>query len=122
LHGLDHLFVYLPCDTSYRLPIFFEVPLSRNYKIQIVARVGRKSAVALSGVWRLLPPYRARFRAGHAAVYENVKLGKTYHSEAPEHLGSERESTRSTSTTTVLARLLRGAIPDNICANSRSCE
>ena len=42
--------------------------LSRNYKIQIVARVGRKSAVVLSGLTEasggfLLPFfYRARFQ------------------------------------------------------------
>ena len=52
--------------------------LSRKYKIQIVARVGRKSAVVLPGVMEASYP---RFFIGQGfesqrALLENVKLGK----------------------------------------------
>ncbi len=52
--------------------------LSRNYKIQVVARVGRKSAVVLSG--RTEASY-SHFFIGQGfesrrALLENVKLGK----------------------------------------------
>ncbi len=52
--------------------------LSRNYKIQMVARVGRKSAVAPSGTTEASYP---RFFIGQGsesrrALLENVKLGK----------------------------------------------
>ena len=51
---------------------------SRNYKIQIVARVGRKSAVVLSG---LMEASYSHFFIGQGfesqrALLENVKLGK----------------------------------------------
>ena len=51
---------------------------SRNYKIQIVARVGRKSAVALSGTTEASYPH---FFIGQGfesrrALLEDVKLGK----------------------------------------------
>ena len=51
---------------------------SRKYKIQMVARVGRKSAVALSGV---MEASYSRFFIGQGfesqrAPLENVKLGK----------------------------------------------
>ena len=57
---------------------FSRFPLSRNYKIQIVAHVGRKSAVALSGVMEASHPH---FFVGlgfdrQRALLENVKLGK----------------------------------------------
>ena len=50
---------------------------SRNYKIQIVARVGRKSAVVLSGI---MEASCSRFFIGQGfesqrALLENVKLG-----------------------------------------------
>ena len=50
--------------------------LSRNYKIQIVARVGRKSAVVLPGTMGASYPH---FFVGidfKLALLENVKLGK----------------------------------------------
>ena len=52
--------------------------LSRNYKVQTVARVGRKSAVALSGLMEASYPH---FFVGQGfesrrALLENVKLGK----------------------------------------------
>ena len=52
--------------------------LSRNYKIQIVARVGRKSAVVLSGV---VEASYSHFFIGRGfdcrrALLENVELGK----------------------------------------------
>ncbi len=51
---------------------------SGNYKIQIVARVGRKSAVVLSGLTEASYPH---FFVGQGfesqrALLENVKLGK----------------------------------------------
>ncbi len=51
---------------------------SRNYKIQTVARVGRKSAVVLSGI---MEASYARFFIGRGfesqrALLENVKPGK----------------------------------------------
>ncbi len=51
---------------------------SRNYKIQVVARVGRKSAALLSGLMEASYP---RFFVGlgfesRRALLENVKLGK----------------------------------------------
>ncbi len=51
---------------------------SRNYKIQVVARVGRKSAVVLSGTTEAS---YSRFFIGlgfesRRALLENVKLGK----------------------------------------------
>ncbi len=51
--------------------------LSRNHKIQIVARVGRKSAVVLSGS---MEASHSRFFIGRGfesqrALLENVKLG-----------------------------------------------
>ena len=62
----------LACDF---FPRFLE---SRKYKIQIVARVGRRSAVALSG---LTEASYSRFFIGRGfesrrALLENVKLGK----------------------------------------------
>ena len=51
---------------------------SRNYKIQIVARVGRKSAVALSGLMEASYP-RFFITIGfesRRALLENVKPGK----------------------------------------------
>ena len=53
--------------------------VSRNYKIQIVAHVGRKSAVVLSG---LMEASYSRFFIGRGfesqrALLENVKLGKS---------------------------------------------
>jgi hypothetical protein len=53
--------------------------LSRKYKIQVVARVGRKSAVAPSG---LTEASYSRFFIGlgfesRRALLENVKLGKS---------------------------------------------
>ncbi len=59
--------------------VFFRLfLLSRNYKIQIVARVGRKSAVVPSG---LMEASYSRFFVGQGfesqrALLENVKLGK----------------------------------------------
>ncbi len=52
---------------------------SRNHKIQIVARVGRKSAVAPSGITEAS---HSRFFIGQGfesrrALLENVKLGKS---------------------------------------------
>ncbi len=52
--------------------------LSRNYKIQIVARVGRKSAVVLSGI---MEASYSRFFIGQGfesqrALLENVKPGE----------------------------------------------
>ena len=48
----------LPCNNLTRLPIFLSRFLeSRNYKIQIVARVGRKSAVVLSGTMEASYPH-----------------------------------------------------------------
>ena len=52
---------------------------SRKYKIQIVARVGRKSAVVLSGTMEASYP---RFFIGQGfdcrrALLENVELGKS---------------------------------------------
>ncbi len=53
--------------------------LSRNHKIQIVARVGRKSAVVLSGI---MEASYSHFFIGlglesQRALLENVKLGKS---------------------------------------------
>ncbi len=57
---------------------FWRFLLSRNYKIQIVAHVGRKSAVVLSGLTEASYPH---FFIGQGfesqrALLENVKLGK----------------------------------------------
>ncbi len=62
---------------------------SRNYKIQIVARVGRKSAVVLSGT---MEASYSRFFIGRGfesqrALLENVKLGQSI----PIRLRSPRE-------------------------------
>ncbi len=62
---------------------------SRNHKIQIVARVGRKSAVVLSG---MMEASYSRFFIGRGfesqrALLENVKLGKCI----PIRLQSPRE-------------------------------
>jgi hypothetical protein len=62
-----------------RARVFFRGFLgSRNYKIQIVAHVGRKSAVVPSGV---MEASCSIFLSGHRfqsqrALLENVKLGK----------------------------------------------
>ncbi len=63
--------------------------LSRKYKIQVVARVGRKSAVVLSGTTEASYPH---FFVGQGferqrALLENVKLGKLI----PIRLRSPRE-------------------------------
>jgi hypothetical protein len=52
--------------------------LSRNYKIQIVARVGRKSVVVLSGAMEASYPhfFIGRDFESRRALLENVKLGK----------------------------------------------
>ncbi len=52
--------------------------LSRKYKIQIVARVGRKSAVVLSGIMGASYPqfFIGRGFDCQRALLENVKLGK----------------------------------------------
>jgi hypothetical protein len=57
---------------------FFEIPHSRNYKIQIVAHVGRKSAVVLSGTTEASysPFFFGRGFESQRALLENVKLGK----------------------------------------------
>ncbi len=57
---------------------FWRFLLSRNYKIQIVAHVGRKSAVVLSGLTGASYPH---FFIGQGfesqrALLENVKLGE----------------------------------------------
>ena len=57
---------------------FWRFVLQRNYKIQIVARVGRKSAVALSGTIEAAYPH---FFIGlgfesRRALLENVEPGK----------------------------------------------
>ncbi len=51
---------------------------SRNYKIQIVARVGRKSAVVLSGTMEASYPlfFIGRGFESQRALLENVELGK----------------------------------------------
>ncbi len=51
--------------------------VSRNYKIQIVARVGRKSAVALSGTTEASYShfFVGRGFESRRALLENVKLG-----------------------------------------------
>ena len=52
--------------------------VSRNYKIQIVARVGRKSAVVLSGTTEASYPhfFVGRGFESQRALLENVKPGK----------------------------------------------
>ena len=54
--------------------------LSRNYKIQIVARVGRKSAVALSGIMEASYPHffiTIDFKSPTSTTLENVEPGKS---------------------------------------------
>ena len=73
----------LACD------FFSRFLLSRNCKIQIVARVGRKSAVALSGITEAS---YSHFFIGRGfdcqrALLENVKLGRF----VPMRLQSPRE-------------------------------
>ena len=62
---------------------------SRNYKIQIVARVGRKSAVVLSGVTEASYPhfFIGRGFESRRALLENVRPGKCI----PMRLQSPRE-------------------------------
>ena len=50
--------------------------LSRKYKIQVVARVGRKSAVVLSGTMEASYPHFFIGIDFNCSLLENVKLGK----------------------------------------------
>ena len=70
---------------------------SRNYKIQIVARVGRKSAVVLSGTMEAsYPPFfcRARFRASTSTTRKrrarNICPNKTPIASGVEESNSPR--------------------------------
>ncbi len=65
--------------------------LSRNYKIQIVARVGRKSAALLSGLMEASYPHFFIGRGFNCSIFWCLSRGfKNYHSEASRHLGSRR--------------------------------
>ena len=77
--------IILP-DYRFFFPRFL---LSRKYKIQIAARVGRKSAVALSGTTEASCPlfFIGQGFESRRALLENVKLGKF----VPIRLRSPRE-------------------------------
>ncbi len=57
--------------------VFFpRFPLSRNYKIQIVARVGRKSVVVLSGIVEASYPHFFIGLGFDCSTFKNFNLQK----------------------------------------------
>jgi len=67
--------------------------LSRNYKIQIVAHVGRKSVVVLSGIMEASYSHffiGQGFNCSRSIFWCLSRSLKNYHSEASRHLESRR--------------------------------
>ncbi len=73
--------------------------LSRKYKIQIVARVGRKSAVVLSGSMEAPYPHffiGLGFDCSRGIFWRSSRGLKNYHPQASRHLESRRIGLSST--------------------------
>ena len=88
---------------------FWRFLLSRNYKIQIVAHVERKSAVVLSGI---MGASYSRFFIGidfdgsRGRFYCLSTSFKNYHPEASKHLGGRRIELSSTRATLLMKPFL----------------
>ena len=80
---------------------------SRKYKIQVIAHVGRKSAVVLSGIMEASYPHFFIGRGFNCSIFWCLsKSFKNYHSEASRHLRSRRIELSSKSSILLMKQFL----------------